>query len=432
MRSVRGTVEIGLRPAQMEVFRSDRRFRVLVAGRRFGKTQLAMVEMLRAACGKDKRVWYVAPSYRQAKQIAWARLKEMTRPWWGEKPLEAELTVRLKWGGVIALKGADQYDSLRGTGLDFVVLDEYASMRKECWTDVLRPALSDRRGGALFIGTPQGCDHLYEQFEFAKTDADWAAFRFSTMEGGNVSEEELQSAAREMDARLWRQEFEASFDAAGQSRAYGAFSREGNVAECRFRAGEPLIWSLDFNVNPMCSVLAQQVDETVYVIDEMVLEDAHTEKACEALIEKTEAWRRLGEIALQIFGDASGHQRRTSGALTDWGVIRAFLAEWRGSYVPELRVPRANGAVRDRVNAVNSRLCNRAGERRLVVDPRCKELIRDLETVRWKTDANGSVSGELEKRDPKRTHVSDALGYYLVGAFPVRERAGEVGKRLLW
>ena len=416
-----GAVEIGLRAAQMQVFRSDRRFRVLVAGRRFGKTHLAMVEMLRAACGVNKRVWYVAPSYRQAKQIAWERLKEVTRPWWAERPQEAELTVRLRWGGTIALKGADQYDSLRGPGLDFVVLDEYASMRRECWTEVLRPALSDRRGGALFIGTPRSCDHLYDQFEYAKTDADWAAFRFSTREGGNVSEEELKSAAREMDERLWRQEFEASFDAAGASLAYVAFAREGNVGECQFRPGEPLIWALDFNVNPMCSVLAQRVGDAVHVIDEMVLDDAHTEMACDALVEKTQEWRRWwGELTLHIYGDASGFQRRTAGAMTDWRLIREYMTRWRGDFAPDLRAPRANGAVRDRVNAVNSRLCSHDGVRRLVVDPKCKELIRDLETVRWKQAANGQVSGELDKGDRKRTHISDALGYYLVRAFPIR------------
>lgn len=113
-------------------------------------------------------------------------------------------------------------------------------MRRECWTEVLRPALSGRRGRALFIGKPQGCDHLYEQFEYAKTDEEWAAFRFTTREGRNVSEEELASAAREMDARLWRQEFEASFDAAGPGRAYEAFTREGNVG--RARTGRRFRW----------------------------------------------------------------------------------------------------------------------------------------------------------------------------------------------
>lgn len=106
-------------------------FRVLVAGRRFRKTQLALVELLRAAAagpkGPKQNVWYVAPSYRQAKRIAWNRLKELTKPYSAGKPNGGELSIQLRGGGVIALRGADQYDSVRGDGLDFLVLDEYAS-----------------------------------------------------------------------------------------------------------------------------------------------------------------------------------------------------------------------------------------------------------------------------------------------------------------
>ena len=192
-------MEIRLRGAQMEVFDCAKRFRVLVAGRRFGKTQLALVELMRAVWGREgTTAWYVAPSAVQAKRIAWSRLKQLTRSSWAAKPNESDLSVRLKGGGTIALRGADQYDSLRGHGLDFVVLDEYASMRPECWTEVLRPALSDRRGRALFIGTPQGSNHLFERFEHAQQDPEWEAFRFSTAEGGNVSSDELASAAREL------------------------------------------------------------------------------------------------------------------------------------------------------------------------------------------------------------------------------------------
>ena len=168
-----GAVELTLRGAQMKVFLCKKRFRVLVAGRRFGKTQLALVELLRAVWNKkDAMAWYVAPSYRQAKQIAWQRLKSLTRPYWAGKPNETDLSIRIVGGGTIALRGADRPDSLRGSGLDFVVLDEYASMRPDCWSEVLRPALSDRQGGALFMGTPQGSDHLFEKFEHAGQDPD--------------------------------------------------------------------------------------------------------------------------------------------------------------------------------------------------------------------------------------------------------------------
>src|SRR5947208_7790662 len=119
---------IRLKTPQREVFLSPHRFRVLVAGRRFGKTYLANVELLRAASGSGRVAWYVAPTYRQAKRIAWDRLKELTRPYWASKPQESDLRIELAQGGTIALRGADSYDSLRGEGIDFVVLDEFASM----------------------------------------------------------------------------------------------------------------------------------------------------------------------------------------------------------------------------------------------------------------------------------------------------------------
>lgn len=197
-------VHIHLRRLQAQVFHSDRRFRVLVAGRRFGKTYLAITELCRAAWGKGKVAWYVAPNYRQAKRIAWKPLKEITRPFWAGKPNESDLTIPLTAGGTIGLRGADNYDSLRGEGLDFVVLDEYASMRPEAWTEVLRPALADRKGKALFIGTPNGLNHFYDLFQEARTHAEWAAFQFTTEQGGNVAVDELASAASQLDERIYR------------------------------------------------------------------------------------------------------------------------------------------------------------------------------------------------------------------------------------
>src|SRR5258708_34286370 len=138
-------IEVVIRPPQASVLRSDRRFRVLVAGRRFGKTQIALLELFRAVCARNRMAWYVAPTYKQAKRIAWKRLKELTRPY-RARVNETDLRRDFAWGSTIALRGADNYDSLRGEGLDLVVLDEFASMQREAWTEVLRPSLADRRG----------------------------------------------------------------------------------------------------------------------------------------------------------------------------------------------------------------------------------------------------------------------------------------------
>src|SRR5713226_7695696 len=149
-------MRLTLRAPQWTIFRCSKRYRVLVAGRRFGKTQLALVELCQAAWEEGRLVWYVAPTYKQAKRVAWNRLKQMTRPYWAGPPREVDLSIELARGGTIALRGADNYDGLRGDGLDFLVLDEYATMAPEAWNEVLRPALADREGSALFIGTPRG------------------------------------------------------------------------------------------------------------------------------------------------------------------------------------------------------------------------------------------------------------------------------------
>src|SRR5581483_2181027 len=374
-------VFIGLRPAQVKVFGRQERFRVLVAGRRFGKTHLALAELIRAAwSGSSRTAWYVAPSYRQAKRIAWERLKSILGGHPAVSINETDLSIRVPGGSIIALRGADNYDSLRGNGLDFVVLDEFASIKPEVWTEVLRPALADRKGRALFIGTPQGHDHLYDRFQYAQSQSDWAAFHFTTLDGGNVTEEELFSAASELDERVYRQEFEASFESTALGLAYHAFSREQNVRGCEYRPNARIIWSLDFNVHPMCSVIAQRDADVVEVLEEIVLDDANTLLACERFWDRIRWWRtsnNFGPLQIEIYGDASGHQRRTCGTATDWHLIRDFFGQRVGQVVAHIKAATSNPGVRDRVNLLNSRLLNANGERRLFIDPKCKELILD-------------------------------------------------------
>ncbi len=436
-----------LRKAQSRVYHHPARFRVLVAGRRFGKTQLALVELLRATwLSPGATAWYIAPTYRQAKTIAWERLKSMLRDHTHVQISETELTIRFPGNRSIVLRGADQYHALRGSGLDFVVLDEFAGMKPEVWPEVIRPALADRHGRALFIGTPHGHNHFYDRFLFAQSDPDWSAFQFTTLDGGYVGAQELAGAARELDQRLYRQEFEASFENNTLGRAYHAFSRHHHVSPCRYRPGAKLIWSLDFNVHPMCSILAQRNDDLqqsiphylrdprndeVQILDEIVIEDANTLLACQRLWDRISPWRFRGaHINLDIYGDASGYQRRTSGTTTDWNLIREFFTRYTGQVTARVKAASSNPCVRDRVNLVNSRLLNAAGDRQLYIDPKCKHLILDLERVCWSVDRAGQPTSELDKSDRMRTHTSDALGYYLAQIYPLYGKIGEKQDRL--
>lgn len=429
-------MKITLKRTQWTVFRSPRRFRVLAAGRRFGKTYLALTELCQAAWGTNRLAWYVAPTYRQAKRIAWKPLKQMTREYWASRPNETDLSIELVGGGTIALRGADNYDSLRGDGLDFVVLDEYASMAPEAWSEVLRPALSDRMGRALFIGTPKGLNHFYDLYQNAQALAQWQAFRYTTAEGGNVPPEEIQSASSELDERTYRQEFQASFEDLSHGVVYYAFSRGENLREAKWRKGEPLYWSLDFNVSPMSAVVCRIEDQSgpqdrlcgrrvriVQVLDEIVLPNSNTAEMCEAFVSRVRSWERFEPpYSVRLYGDAAGAARSTAGH-SDYEIIRQFFRtepDFHLSY----HTKSSNPLVRDRVNAVNAMLCNNQGERRLLVNPCCKQLIRDLERVSWKADRHDNLLPQLDKTNAALTHVSDALGYLIEAEFALRQMGG--------
>jgi len=295
-RSTKAGRTVSLKPFQSRVFMCDSRFRVLVAGRRSGKTYLAFTEACRAAFGRGRLVLYVAPTYKQAKRIAWNPLKEFTRPFWASRPNETDLRIELITGGTIALRGADNYDSLRGEGLDFAVMDEFASMAPEAWTQVIRPALADRLGRALFIGTPKGRNHFYELFQAAHELEGWAPFQYTTEQGGIVSVEELEAARHELDERIYRQEFQASFESLGVGLAYYAFDRAHNVRPLRYDPKQPLIWSLDFNVNPMSSVIGQMINGTMCILDELILPDSNTPAACEEFLKRTQKWTTTPDL----------------------------------------------------------------------------------------------------------------------------------------
>ena len=204
-----------LNAGQREVSSSPARFRVVIAGRRWGKTHMACRELARFARHPDRRIWYIAPSYRMAKQIAWDHLKARLYSLnWIAKVNESDLSIKLVNGSQIALRGADNPDSLRGVFLDFCVFDEFAMIDEKAWTEVIRPALSDRQGSAMFISTPMGRNWAFDLYNRGvdKTEHNWESFTYTTLEGGNVTEAEIESARTDMDERQFKQEYLASFE----------------------------------------------------------------------------------------------------------------------------------------------------------------------------------------------------------------------------
>ena len=212
-------LKFNLHPAQMEIFTSPKRFIVCAAGRRFGKSHVSCVKLLTEALreknefGYDlmsKDVFYVAPTFPQAKDIMWRLLKNLGKDVISST-VENTGVINLINGRKIHIKGSDRPDTLRGVGLSYVVLDEYASMKPETWEEILRPTLSDVRGGALFIGTPAGKNHFFELYSKAMDMPEWAVFQFTSRDNPFLDKMEIESARDTMSFDSFRQEFEASF-----------------------------------------------------------------------------------------------------------------------------------------------------------------------------------------------------------------------------
>lgn len=395
---------------QTTVFANPARFRVVVAGRRWGKTQLARVELVSRALRRKGRYWYVAPTRVDAKDIFWADLKDCLDPSWLAKPAsETELKVDLRNGSEIRLHGAEDPDSLRGRGLRFVVMDEFADMKLQAWTEAIRPALSDYRAPALFIGTPKSFNHFYEHYEKGQNPQKpaWQSWQFKTISNPFIDPQEVEDAKDDLDERTWRQEYEASFETVS-GRAYYAFNRHHHTGRVAFDPQRPACLFFDFNIDPACGGIGQRDDAgRAVVVDVVKLTHRGgeaTKSVAVALRDKLVKWGHVGEI--RIYGDATGKSAKTTGP-ADHQVIRDVFpgALWC--------IPKANPHEKDRVSAVNSVCETMSGVRRLIIHETCLPLIADLEQVIY------AENGELDKKtNPQLTHISDAFGYWIVRDFP--------------
>lgn len=398
-----------LHKKQMEVYQSKHRFRVVVAGRRWGKTQLAKISIIKYARVKNRLIWYVAPSYRMAKQIMWPELIASIPKRWIAKVNETTLSIKLINGTKIELKGADNPDSLRGVGIHFLVMDEVQDIDPEAWKKVLRPTLASTGGHALFIGTPKAYNFLYDLYSLGQRDDpaiknNWISWQFPTMTSPFIPIEEIEAARNDMDEKSFNQEFNASFETMS-GRVYHPFDRKTHVRECKFNPDLPIWIGQDFNIDPMSGVIIQpQEDGSIWCIDEIVRFGSNTEEAAEEA--ERRYWRNIDSTTL--FPDPAGAYRQHARGETDLDIFRekGFKRQ---------RFHRKHPPVADRVNAVNRMLKSADGRIRMYVDPKCKSLISSLEQTIYKPGGR-----EIDK-DAGVEHSADALGYCVEYQFPVRK-----------
>ena len=351
---------------QKKVADSKARFNVLVTGRRFGKTHLAVRQLIKFASKPKQKVWYVAPTYRQAKMICWESLKTKLKDLkWIRKINETDLSMDLKNGSQIALRGADRgADSLRGVGLNYLVIDEFADITPEAWYEVLRPTLSDTKGHAFFCGTPKGYGNwAYDLYSKGQKDTDWQSFQFTTLEGGQVDQEEIDQAKIDLDERTFRQEYLASFETYFGSIYYN-FDPKENVKPYTMMPNQPIHIGMDFNIDPMSACCFQVVGQTIYFFDEIVIFGSNTDEMCQ------EIKSRYSQRVI-VYPDPSCRARKTSaGGRSDLTILQNCGFEVRcKNKAPEIR---------DRINSVNSKLKNANNERLLYVAPKCKKIIIGL------------------------------------------------------
>jgi len=210
-------LNIELLPWQQDVWGDTTRFKIVAAGRRTGKSRLAAWLLIVNALDAGKgHVFYVAPTQGQARDIMWQTLLELGNPVIVSSHIN-NLQIKLINGATISLKGADRPETMRGVSLKFLVMDEYADMKPEVFEQILRPALADQKGNALFIGTPMGRNHFYELYQYAELDDDptYKAWHFTSYDNPLLDEDEINVAKKSMSSYAFRQEFMASFEARG-------------------------------------------------------------------------------------------------------------------------------------------------------------------------------------------------------------------------
>jgi len=391
---------------QQKVSDSKKRFITVCAGRRAGKTFLAINELAKFARFPKQRVAYMAPTYKQAKQVVFNDLlDQLYSKNWIEKVNQSELSIKLVNGSMIYLLSLDNYETIRGRKFNFVVIDEAATVDPAAWFTVVRPCLSDTNGHALIIGTPKGRNWFYSIF--TKDDPEWESFSFTTADGGNVSKEELEQAKNDLDERTYQQEYEAAF-ITYSGITYFAFDPEIHMKPAPpIEHLTPLHVGMDFNVDPMSAVVGVYRNDQLHIIDEIEIYGSDTQEMC------TELRTRYPHNSLTVYPDASGGKRSTaSGNLSDHVILN------NNGF--KVITGKTNPAVMDRIASVNAMFKNKNGQSRLYIDPKCRKLRECLLKMSYKPDSR------IPDKSSGFDHMTDSLGYAVMGLAPIHRQSNTV------
>ena len=370
-----------------------------MAGRRFGKSHLSLIWLLSRGLEENERRWIVTPNYRQGRNTTWKLMRQMFREY-DCKINETDLSVKMPNGSEVAIRGAENENSLRGVGLTMVVMEEYSYIKPHVWDEIIYPTLTTTDGDAFFIGTPNGYDHLYDAYLRGQSnDPDWKSWQYTTVDGGYVPEEEIKKAKSMMDERAFKTEFLASFETTGNRAAYN-FDRTTHVRKAE-QLSSSLFWGMDFNVDYMSAVLGCEYSNgTIHYFDEIRQTNSNTEEMAKAMM----------KIApnVPVYPDAAGSARSTTSNRSDHSILKEFRFQ--------VISKKANPPIKDRIMSLNRILKDANGRIRMTVDPKCIYLIKDLEQVQRSRD------GKIDKSNIALTHMFDACSYYIAYKYPIVNR----------
>lgn len=386
-----------LHASQSLVFNDPARFIVIAAGRRFGKTVLALMKVIKVALEIPKAsIWIVCPTYRQAEMIAWKMLFEMIPSQLIKSKNEVKLLIVLINGSEVSLKGADNEDSLRGVSLDFVVMDEYGDMKPNVWQEIIRPMLSDRIGKALFIGTPKGKNHFWELWmRGQRKENNFSSYAFKTEDNPYISRSEIKEAKSQLNERYFRQEYEASFeDYTGL--IWPEFEQGRHVIEpIELPRHWEKVGSLDPAVTGTTASLQAAIDEdgNLFIFSEYYEQNKRASEVAEVIRGKVDT----------IYGDPAGKHK----AISKNGALFSLFDEYadNGIYL----IPAQND-----VAAGINRVAEYFKAGKIKIFSNCKNLIHELERYHWSEERETS-HGIIEPKPYKSLdHACDCLRYLVM------------------
>jgi hypothetical protein len=410
-----GSITKAPHKGQQQIIDSNARFKVVVCGRRWGKTMMAVNQCVEECIKKDNAlVWYVAPTYRQAKMIAWrfliSRIRLLPKHLRDKcKINESYLNITFWNNSLLELKGVDNPETLLGQGLDHVVLDEYAVdqyARQPVWEEILRPALSDKMGSAMFISTPKGYNHFYDLYEYAESqnDPDWKSWRMPTSTNPYIQKKELTSAKRDLGEDAFVQEYMAEFRKRS-GLVYKEFSRDTHIIEPMNPDEIPPKWTMEVGVDfgsahPTAAVfiLFDHIHDAAYIVDEYYQAEQTIEYNAGKMHAIEQKWMKKPKVR---WGDSQGKQEILE------------YASPRNKYflTPTVKGPES---VEFGINEVRKRLGINpiTGKPQLFVTKNCTNTIKEFENYRWKETADETKKAQ-DAPEKSMDDAMDALRYVI-------------------